>query len=131
MNERSDLFKNVSPSKDNWIGCGSGYNGLLYTFVVTSNYARIELYINRGQQEENKVIFDNIFSQKEKIESSFGNKLDWQRRDDGKVSRIAYWLKDVNVFNEEYWPEMIEFLTSNMIKFENSMKNTLREVFQK
>ncbi|NLD16772.1 MAG: DUF4268 domain-containing protein [Tissierellia bacterium] len=130
INDKSDLFKNVSPSKDNWIGCGSGYSGLPYTFVVTSNYAKIELYINKGQQEENKEIFDAIYENKEKIESSFGDQLDWQRRDDGKGSRIAYWLKDVNVFNEEDWPEMIDFLTSNMIKLEIAIKGVLRSVLK-
>lgn len=131
MNEKADLFKNISPSKDNWIGCGSGHSGLAYNFVVTGNYARIELWINRGLQEENKELFDSIYSHKEKIETSFGDQLDWQRLDDGKGSRIAYWLKDVSVFNEEDWPQMINFLTSNMIKFEKTLKNVLRDVFKK
>jgi hypothetical protein len=131
MNEKSDLFKNISPSKDNWIGCGSGYSGLAYNFVITSNYARIELWINKGAQEDNKEIFDSIYKFKGEIESSFGDQLDWQRRDDGKGSRIAYWLRYVNVFNEEDWPEMINFLTSNMVKFEIAMKKVLRSVFKK
>lgn len=131
MNEKSDLFKNISPSKDNCIGCGSGYSGLAYNFVITSNYARIELWINKGAQEDNKEIFDSIYKFKGEIESSFGDQLDWQRRDDGKGSRIAYWLRDVNVFNEEDWPEMINFLTSNMVKFEIAMKKVLRSVFKK
>ena len=131
MNEKSDLFKNISPSKDNWIGCGSGYSGLAYNFVITSNYARVELWINKGVQEENKEIFDSIYTFKGEIESSFGDQLDWQRRDDGKGSRIAYWLRDVNVFNEEDWSEMINFLTTNMVKFEMAMKDILRAVFQK
>jgi len=76
-------------------------------------------------------IFDNIYTYKEKLESSFGDKFDWQRRDDGKASRIAYWLRDVNVFNEEDWSEMINFLTINMVKFEMAMKDILRAVFQK
>src|SRR5690606_27413710 len=46
INEKSDLFKNISPSKDNWIGCGSGYSGISYLFYVTGYYARIELWIN-------------------------------------------------------------------------------------
>ena len=131
MNEKSDLFKNISPSKDNWIGCGSGYSGLAYNFVITSNYARIELWINKGAQEDNKEIFDSIYKFKGEIESSFGDQLDCQRRDDGKESKIAHWLRDVNVFNEEDWPEMINFLTSNMVKFEIAMKKVLRSVFKK
>jgi hypothetical protein len=130
MNEKSDLFKNVSPSKDNWLGCGSGYSGITYSFVITNNYARIELWIIGKSKEENKAIFDDILLNKEKIEISFGNRLDWQRRDDRKGSRIAYWLRDVSVFNEEDWSKMIEFLTSNMIKLENSLKYVLRDTIK-
>lgn len=131
MNGKSDLFKNISPSKDNWIGCGSGHSGLAYMFVVTGNYARIELWINRGMQEENKELFDSILNHKDKIEVSFGDQLDWQRLDAGKGSRIAYWLKDVSVFNEEDWAQMINFMTSNMIKLEKALKNILRDVIKK
>lgn len=131
MNEKSELFKNISPSKDNWIGCGSGYSGLAYNFVITGNYARVELWINRGLQEENKKIFDRIYDHKDEIETSFGDKLDWQRLEDGKGSRITYWLKDVSVFNEEDWDKMITFMTTNMIRLEKSLKKVLRVVFGK
>ena len=126
MNEKSELFRNISPSKDNWIGCGSGYSGLAYMFVVTGNYARIELWINRGLQEENKELFDRIYTYKDRTESDFGDALDWQRLDEGKGSRIAYWLKEVSVFNEEDWPQMIEFMMSSMIKFERALMWTYR-----
>lgn len=131
MNEKSELFKNISPSKDNWIGCGSGYSGLTYMFVVTGNYARIELWINRGLREENKELYESIYAHKDKIEGSFGDQLDWQRLDEGKGSRIAYWLKEVSVFNEEDWDKMIAFMTTKMIKFEKSLKNVLRDVIKK
>lgn len=130
-NDKSDLFKNISPSKDNWIGCGSGYSGIPYNFVVTGNNARIELWINRGTHDENKELFDKIATYKEQIETSFGDKLDWQRLDEGKASRVAYWLKDVNVFDEDYWPQMVEFMTTQMINFEKSMKGVLYEIFKK
>lgn len=49
----------------------------------------------------------------------------------GKGSRIAYWLKDVSVFNKEDWDKMISFMTTNMIKFEKSIKDVLRDVIKK
>ncbi len=131
MNEKSDLFKNVNPSKDNWLNCGSGYGGVTYTFVITGNFARVELLINRGLQEENKELFDRILDRKDEIESSFGNQLDWQRLENGKGSRIAYWLRDVNVFNEEDWDKMISFMTNNMVKLRNSLKEVLSDVITK
>lgn len=131
MNEKSDLFKNISPSKDNWISCGSGHSGVSYYFVVTGSYVRIELVINRGLQEENKDLFDSVFEHKDQIEASFGDQLDWQRLDSGKGSKIAYWLKGVSVFNQDDWPRMISFMTSNMIKFEKSFKNVLYNLLKK
>lgn len=67
MNEQSDLFKNISPSKDNWIGCGSGHSGMAYNFVITGNYARIELWINRGMQNENKSFLIKSIAIKKKL----------------------------------------------------------------
>lgn len=131
MNEKSDLFINISPSKDNWIGCGSGYSGIAYSFAVTGTYGRIELWINRGLQEENKEIFDRIYAHKDQIEASFGDQLTWQRLDEGKGSRVGYWLFDVSVFNKDNWDQMIDFMTNNMIKFEGAMKSVLKQVMKK
>lgn len=131
MNKKTDLFKNISPSKDNWISCGCGHSGLAYVLDVTSNFARIELWINKGTKEENKQTFDKIMSYKEQIESVFGHNLDWQRLDDGKGSRIAYYLYDVSVFNEEDWKKMIEFMTNNIIKLEKAMKEILPQILKK
>lgn len=122
MNKKSNLFKNISPSKDNWIACGSGYGGIAYQFVVTRNYARIELWINRGPQEENKEIFDHFYDHRGEIELSFGDELDWERLDEGKGSRVGYTLEDVSVYIEEDWNKMISFMTEEMIKFEKSLK---------
>ncbi|TCT14562.1 uncharacterized protein DUF91 [Natranaerovirga pectinivora] len=131
MNEKSDLFKNISPSKENWISCGCGYSGLAYEFVVTSNYARVNLLISKLTQEENKQIFDKVITYKKKIECSFGDELDWQRLDEKKASRIAYYLNDVNLFDEENWDRMIGFMTDNMVKLDRAMKSVLSEVFNK
>lgn len=131
MNEKSDLFKNISPSKDNWISCGSGHSGLGYVFVITGNFARVELWINKGKKEDNKQIFDRIHAYKDQIELIFGNELDWQRLDDGKGSRIAFYLRNVSVFIEEDWDKMIDFMTSNIIRLEKAMKDVLPEVLKK
>ncbi|AOV07373.1 DUF4268 domain-containing protein [Sporosarcina ureilytica] len=131
MNQQSDLFQNVGPTKDGWLSCGSGYSGISYMFVVTGSYARVELWIIGRTQSENKRIFDDLFEYKNEIEEKFGEQLDWQRLDEGKGSRVAYSLTDVNVYNREDWEKIIKFLTSSMIKFEQSIKDALREVMRR
>jgi hypothetical protein len=122
INQKTELFRNISPSKSNWISCGSGFGGIVYSFVITGNFARLELWINRGTKEDNKQIFNKLMTYKEQIETNFENCLEWERLDNGKGSRVAFYLKNVSVFNGEDWDKMIEFLTDNMIKFEIAFK---------
>lgn len=60
----------------------------------------------------------------------FGEQLDWQRLDEGKGSRVAYPLTDVSVYNREDWAAMNKFLTSSMIKLEESIKDALQQVMR-
>lgn len=85
---------------------------------------------NYGSREENKVIFDKLFEDRERVETKFDAELDWQRLDDGKGSRIAYSLPNVSIFNEDNWTEMIHFLTAHMIKLEESIKDSLQKVMK-
>lgn len=42
------LYKNVCPSKYNWIGAGSGIGGIEFNFAASKKYIRGEVYIDRG-----------------------------------------------------------------------------------
>jgi hypothetical protein len=110
MNKVSTLYQNVSPSKDAWIGCGSGMSSVGYNSVATRNYVRIELYINSGDKENNKAIFDALASKKDKIEAEFGEPLTWERLDNNVTARVKFELSNVSIFNEQDWTKMIAFL---------------------
>ena len=56
----TDLYKNISPSKDNWITGASGYGGIGFNCVITKRSTRVELYISKGNQEENKKSADFV-----------------------------------------------------------------------
>ena len=46
---------------------GSGVRGVGFNFVAGRAYGRAELYIDRGDKEENKFIFDQLYWQKAKL----------------------------------------------------------------
>lgn len=127
-NSDTKLFQNVNPSKDNWITGGVGMTGVSLNFVVSKNYGRSELYISRGSTEENKFIFDSLNEKKEQIESDFGGKLDWQRMDTKKTSRIKYEKEGVNCYNQDDWDEMIMFMVDGMIRMEKAFIKPLRTI---
>jgi hypothetical protein len=122
------LFSNISPSKDNWISAGSGISGVAFNFVISQSYARVELLLQRPMKEENKYIFDKLLTQKDEIEQQFGSLLVWERLDEKKACRIKCQLDGCNVFNEEQWDNIIEFLVNTMPKFHDAIKNPLQQV---
>ena len=130
-NEKTELFKNISPSKDHWIGTGTGISSVAYNFVISKSYARVEVYMQRPIKEENKFIFDELEKQKVTIEDDFGDKLSWERLNDKKASRIKYQKEEVNIFNKNDWPIMIDFLIDAMVRLEKAFKLQLIEVRKK
>ncbi|MCD8509733.1 MAG: DUF4268 domain-containing protein [Bacillus sp. (in: Bacteria)] len=128
INEKTDLFRNISPSKDNWIGAGTGISSVSYNFVMSRSYARVEVYIQRAVKEENKFIFDELKKYRETIENEFGDVLVWDRLDDKKASRIKNQKDEVNIFNEADWESMIEFMANSMVRLENAFKTPITEV---
>lgn len=126
MNAQSSLFSGISTDSshyDHWLTAGAGLSGLGFDFVITKKYASVELGICKPSKEDNKRIFDTLYMQKEIIESKFGSSLSWQRLDNKKMSRIAYILEDVSVFNQENWPQIQHFLINHMIKLHDALKD--------
>jgi len=128
MNEKNSLYQNISASKYNWIGAGSGMRGVGFNFVISKTYGRCEIYIDRGNFDINKAIFDYLNSEKEKLEANFGSQLAWERLDDKRASRIKYELNSVNVFNKEDWDKMIEFMTDGMVRLESTFKKSIQKI---
>ncbi len=131
INSKNNLFSNISPSKYNWIGAGSGVRGVGYNFAISKKYARVELYIDRGNLEENEAIFDWLSEMKLKIEEAFGKPLVWERLDERRGCRIKYEDASLNVFEKEHWPKMIDFMTDGMIRMQRAMKEPLKIIDKK
>lgn len=95
--------------------------------TVTKSYAAVEVYINKESQEENKKIFDHLFSNKDAIENVYGGHLTWERLDDKKSSRITDRMFNVDITNREDWDKIKDFLCRAMVKFEKAIKEPLKK----
>jgi len=131
MNKESSIFQNISPSNNHYLGAGSGLRGAGYYFMVGKNFARCEIYIDQGNFETNKLIFDYFFSRKDKIENDFGNQLEWKRLEDKRASRILFENRNFNVFEKSMWEDMIEFLVNAMMRMEKAFRQPMKEVQKK
>jgi hypothetical protein len=102
-----------------------------YNSVATRNFIRIELYINSGDKDNNKAIFDSLYSKKDAVETEFGQPLVWERLDEKVTARVKYELSNVSIFNEEDWDKMIEFMVKYVPKFEAAFKKPIQEISKK
>ena len=102
----------------NWYSFSSGYSGISYgSSFATGDRVRVELYIDHGDLEDNKRLFDLIHNDKVDIEIEFGDSLEWERLDDKRASRIAIYRKGTIEDSPDEVEEYRKWSISNLLKF--------------
>jgi len=121
-------FANRSPGTENWISGSSGRNGFGYAFVIRMDDAQIELYIDRGDAEMNKRLFEKLLAQKELIEQEFGKPLDWQRLDEKRACRLRYVIEGAGLMDREQWPEIQKRMIESMVGFQKAVQPVINKL---
>ena len=126
----SSRHQNVGPSKENWLGVGTGVSGCSYTLVLLKTEVRVELTIQRGSTVANKWIFDQLFLQREAIEQAFGETLNWHRNDDQKRCLINL-SEPFDGFNPDNWPTMAQWMSERFGRLEAAFSGPLAKLNQR
>ncbi|MBI2313504.1 MAG: DUF4268 domain-containing protein [Betaproteobacteria bacterium] len=119
------LHAQRAPSKDSWISAGAGIrSGLSFNYLIwMSEEAAVEFWIDTGDKEENKRIFDALHARKAEVEQSFGAPLSWERLDDKRGCRVRFVLRHGGLSDgEEKWPEIQNVMVEAMDRLAKSIK---------
>ncbi len=109
-NERTALHSGRRPTKDNWLWGGAGKGGIGFVYSIREHDARVELWIELDDQPETKSVFDKLFEQRQRIESTFGGQLEWLRQNENKRSRIQI-ASDIGGYRDpERWPDVCNWM---------------------
>ena len=120
------LYDNISAGKDHWLSAGCGVSACHYALIFAQKELRVQLTLGKSSTEDNKFLFDQLLQQKEGIEASFGEPLQWLRLDEKKQSRVEFSVvADSN--NKEHWPEWITWHLEHMSKLEQALKGPLQQ----
>jgi hypothetical protein len=119
-----ERFQNINPSKDHWLNAGSGVRSCPYTLIFAKRQARVQLELMRSDEEENDWIFQQLIERKTEIEGRFGSRLEWLPLAGRKSSRVQY-ARSFDGFDKAVWPEMIDWLATNVVKLENALGGPL------
>jgi hypothetical protein len=83
--------------------------------------SRVELYIDCGDGQENKRMFDALYERKQAIEEKFGGSLEWQRLDDRRACRICHVMPGSGLQEQDRWSELHEQMIDAMIRLERGL----------
>lgn len=76
-------------ARGHWLAFASGPFGYWAVSVAADGQLRLEAYLDKGDKELNKRLFDEFASRAEAWKSAVGLELSWERLDDKRASRIA------------------------------------------
>lgn len=113
-----------TPTKDGWISAGAGVrSGVSFNYVIwMTDEAAVELYIDTGDKDENKEIFDTLHGRKVEIEQAFGDSLSWERLDEKRASRVRSVLKEGGLVDEAKWPAIQEAMVNAMDRLAKAVR---------
>ena len=116
---------------DSWVSTSSGKSGFTFGLAFTaSKRFQIELYIDLGNRLANKNAFDELLSSRESIDEELEATLDWQRLDNRRASRIAwFWEQTVTILDDDKkLEELIDWALPKYFNFRQAMSQPLEKL---
>ena len=110
----------------NWLAVGSGRSGISFVWSLAfARSVRVEVYIDVGDRDENKRLFDLLREDAERIESTLGEELLWERLDDRKASRISQ-SRDIDPVTFDSDPQVAEWAAESMVKLDRVFRPAIQ-----
>jgi len=129
-------FREVSPDGFNWIviagvpSTGTHVGSLAFSFARYSRL-RVEFYIDSGDKEKNKRLFDKLYSSKHEIQAELEgmpDSLEWERMDDKQASRIALYHEGAITDTSEKLAQLRTWAVNAMIQLQRVIDHHVSEV---
>jgi hypothetical protein len=99
-----------------------GIRGLGLNLVVKQRKSHAELYIDRGEHDENKSIFDQLKVHRAEIEAGLPFPLEWERLDGRRASRIKSVVDGGYRDPESDWPRIQRTLVDRITALERGLR---------
>lgn len=125
--EKKGLHAHIKPRSYSWIGASSGFRGLSWNLAVKKDATQVELYIDRGNQDENKAIFDQLAAHQGEIDAISPIELVWQRLDDRRACRIKSVIQGGFRSPRGNWPK----IQTEMVEKVSQLQSILQPFLQK
>lgn len=124
-----------SPDGQSWMQLHSvatnNISGLHYVIAFArSKQFRVELYIDTGNGELNKQLFDSLEQQKQALEEAIGAELSWERLNEKRASRIAWYHAGTIDDDAERLVDLRRWAVDALMKFRSTIDNAVDSIVQ-
>jgi len=125
-------LKETAPGGRNWLICqtliesGKSFAHFAFSFTRGRRF-RVELYIDTGEKETTKKIFDRMSAGRAVLTIVLGN-VAWERIDDKKASRIALYHPGAITDSEDDLEDLRRWAVEKMVWFYNEIEPVASQV---
>ena len=113
-----------------WYSFSSGTRGVSFnpSFSPRRGIARVEVYIDRGDRDLNKQLFDSLQNVSVEIETELSDLLEWERLEHARACRISA-FRDGNIADEpEALGELQDWMVERLLAFKRVFTPHLSEL---
>jgi len=100
-----------------WYSFSTGVKGILYgANFALGGKARTEIYIDQGDYDKNKKLFDTLKNESAEIENKYGASFVWERLDDKRSCRIALYCDGTIDASDNELEQLRKWHIENLLK---------------
>jgi hypothetical protein len=112
-----------------WYSFSSGISGILYGIsFAKGNKVRAELYIDTGDYESNKNIFNKLKVFEKEIHDAFNAPLEWEFMENKRASRIAIYRDGSIDSDKETLNTIRNWSIENILKIKSTFEKRLKKI---
>lgn len=118
LREKHQFTNAKTGQPQNWYSFQSGTRGFNYSAsFARGGEVRAEVYIDFGDHDGNKQVFDALFAEKAVLEREFGEALEWERLDDRRACRIAVYTPGSIEDPADQWEQFRKWAIDRLLRF--------------
>jgi hypothetical protein len=113
------------PSYDHWYDfkLGSSKYHLTVNLLDGEGKIRVALWISNS-----KTVFDKLYENKNEIESVYGSKLEWDRKDAQKASWVADYISGFSYDDQTNWVELQKKVVEKVLRLQVALEPYLGKI---
>lgn len=114
-----------------WYSFSTGIKGIYYgANFAMGGKARTEIYIDQGDYDQNKNLFDALKNELIEIENKYGSSFEWERLDDKRSCRIALYCDGTIDASDSELEQIRKWHIDNLLKIKEIFMPHIKSIME-